>query len=284
MKKHFNKSIVIICMLMVFAACKKNEATITYSGQATPSVLTATVANGDTIPLNIPDSLNGAIVFSWTNPNYVFSNGISSLNVNYNLEIDTVGSNFTNPNLIQIGIPSALGDTFTVSDLNFQLFGNLRLQTGVPHNIAVRIVSSLNDGSLPLYSNTLNFIVTPYAIPPKVNPPSSGDLYITGAATNDGWMVAGDVTTVGGQQMTLVPGSNGLIYTITISLTGGQQFLVVPVAGDWGNKYATADGSGGSTSGGTFALNAANNFNAPATTGTYTVTFNFQTGVYTITH
>jgi hypothetical protein len=233
------------------------------------------------------DSLNTAIAFSWTNPNYQFSSGISSLNVNYSLEIDTVGSNFTNPNIVQIGIASNLGESFTVSDLNFQLFGNLRLQTGVPHNIAVRLESFLNEGSLPLYSNTLNYVVTPYAIPPTVNPPSSGTLYITGGATPDNWMVTSQPATVTSpvnQQMSVVPGSNGLIYTITVAMIGGQQFLLVPVAGDWSNKYGTVDGTGGTATGGSFAYNAANNFNGPANSGTYTVTFNFQTGQYTITH
>ena len=73
-----------------------------------------------------------------------------------------------------------------------------------------------------------------------------------------------------------------LLYKITMPLIGGQQFLVVPAAGDWSNKYATANASSLPT-GGTFAYNASNNFNGPTASGTYTVTFNFQTGFYTIT-
>jgi hypothetical protein len=73
-----------------------------------------------------------------------------------------------------------------------------------------------------------------------------------------------------------------LIYKITLPLIGGQQFLLVPVAGDWSNKYATSN-SNSATTGGTFSYNAANNFNGPASSGTYTVTFNFQSGTYTIT-
>ncbi len=285
MKKHFNKIIVAICVLLVFASCKKNVAEITYSGDATPPVLSATVASADSIPLSAADSTNTAITFSWTNPNYAFSNGISSLNVNYSLQIDTVGANFTSPNKVQIGISSDLSKTFTISALNFILFGSMQLQTGVQHNIEVRVESFLNEGSTPLYSNKLNYIVTPYAIPPQVNPPSTGTLFITGSATPDSWMVGGDatsVTTPVNQELTVVPGSNGLIWTITMPMIGGQQFLLVPAAGDWSNKYATADGTGGTTSGGTFGYNASNNFTGPASSGTYTVTFNFQTGTYTI--
>ncbi|HSZ87524.1 MAG TPA: SusE domain-containing protein [Puia sp.] len=286
MKKYFNKILLALCGLILFASCKKNVAELTYSGNGTAPVLSATVASSDSIPLSPADSTNTAITFSWTNPDYSFSNGISSLNVNYNLQIDTAGANFTSSKMIQIGIASDLSKTFSVADLNFVLFGTMQLQTGVQHNIEVRIESFLNEASLPLYSNTLSYTVTPYAIPPQVNPPTTGTLFITGSATPDSWMVGGDatsVTTPVNQQLTVVPGSNGLIYTITMQMIGGQQFLLVPAAGDWTNKYATADGTGGTTSGGTFSYNAANNFTGPSSSGTYTVTFNFQTGTYSIT-
>jgi hypothetical protein len=281
--KYINKIILPALALVFLAACKKNEAEITYSG-GTPPVLSANIPNNSVLVLSPADSTNPGIAFSWTNPNYSFSNGISSLNVNYTLEIDTVGSNFTNPKLVQITIASALSTSFTVGNLNTQLFGFLTLQTGVPHNIAMRVVSFLNAGSIPLYSNTITYTITPYAIPPAVAPPSSGVLFLTGGATPDGWMVGGtasSVTSPVNQQMTVVPGSNGLIFTLTLSLIGGQQFLAVPVAGDWTNKYATADASSPLT-GDAFGYNAANNFNGPASSGTYTVTFNFQTGNYTI--
>jgi uncharacterized lipoprotein YajG len=112
--KYINKIILPVLALVLFAACKKNEAEITYSGGGTAPVLSASVANNSVLVLSPADSTNQAITFSWTNPNYTFSNGISSLNVNYTLEIDTVGSNFTNPKLVQITVASALSQTFTV--------------------------------------------------------------------------------------------------------------------------------------------------------------------------
>src|SRR5579862_3638597 len=174
MKKYFNKISFALWGLILFVSCKKNVAEITYTGGGTAPVLSASVANSDSIPLSAADSTNTAIVFSWTNPAYSFSNGISSLNVNYNLQIDTVGANFAGTNTVQIGISSDLQKTFTISELNFILFGDMQLQTGVQHNIEVRIESFLNEESLPLYSNTLDYTVIPYAIPPQVNPPSTG--------------------------------------------------------------------------------------------------------------
>ena len=275
--KNINKIILPALVLVVFAACKKNEAEITYSGGGTPPVLSANVASNSALVLSPADSSNSAITFSWTNPNYTFSNGISSLDVNYTLEIDTVGSNFTNPKLVQITFESSLTTTFTVGNLNNQLFGFLDLQTGVPHNIAMRVVSFLNSASLPLYSNTITYTITPYAIPPAVTPLPTA-LWITGSSTADGWMTAGQLSSIAGQQMTEL---SPTLWTITMPVIGGQAFLLVP-ANNWNNKYATSDASENGA-GGTFAYNAGNNFTGPASSGTYTITFNFQTGVFTIT-
>lgn len=287
----FYKTVLYIAIpILFFTACKKDEARIYYNNGTSP-ILTATVTSGDTLPLIPADSLNTAIGFSWTNPNYNFSNGISSLNVTYYLEVDTVGANFSSKNMQTIAINSALDTSFNVTKFNAIVGNGLQVSFGQPHNIQVRVVSFLAPQTSPtlsnsttLYSNVLNYIVTPYAPPPAVAPPSSGTLFITGSATPDSWMVGGtasSVTSPVNQQLTQVPGSNGLVYTITLPLTGGQQFLLVPVAGDWSNKYATSSSSP-ATTGGTFGYNAANNFNGPAVSGTYTVTVNFQTGIYTI--
>src|ERR1700722_16078684 len=266
---------------MLLAACKKDYAKVFFDGGTAPG-LTATAT--DSIPLPLSDTTGNAVTFSWTNPNYQYSDGISSMNVAYALQIDTVSS-FSSGVLQQVVVSSSLSQTFTVSSLNALLTNQLLLDTSVTHTIYVRLesfISAYTSGSAPIgaqYSSTLTFSVTPYAIPPAVAPPASGKLYITGNATNDGWMVGGSPASVAGQQFTQV---NATLYTITLPLIGGQQFLVVPVAGDWTNKYATS-ASAPATTGGAFGYNAANNFNGPLASGTYTVTFNFQTGNYTIT-
>ena len=268
--------------LLLLASCKKNESEVVFNG-GTPPVLTA--SQTDSIPLPIADSTGTAVTFNWTNPNYTYSNGVNSLDVTYYLEMDTLGANFTSPTMQTISVSAGVSQSFTVSALNALLSNGLVLNTGQKHSIQVRVESFLSpftSGSEPagvLYSDTLNFTVTPYAIPPAVMPPASGTLYITGDATADGWMVAGQPNTVAGQQLTQVTPT---LYTITLNLIGGEQFLLVPVAGDWTNKYATADANSPVT-GDTFGYNAANNFNGPLNSGTYTVTVNFQTGVYTIT-
>jgi hypothetical protein len=194
-----------------------------------------------------------------------------------------MGANFTSPTMAQVGITSQLSSTFTVAQLNGVLTNTMFLDTSVMHNIQVRIASflaPLTAGSPKaemLYSNALNFTVTPYATPPAV-PQLPSALWITGDATADGWMTAGLPATIAGQQMTEL---SPTLWTITMPLIGGQQFLLVP-ANNWNNKYATTNTSS-ATTGGTFSYNSANNFNGPTASGTYTITFNFQTGTYTIT-
>jgi starch-binding outer membrane protein SusE/F len=283
-KSRFHIFLSLSFALLIYSACKKDETNVSFTGGTAP-VLTSSVANSDTIPLIPADSAKQAIAFSWTNPNYAFSDGISSQNVTYSLEFDTAGANFTSPTMQTVTLSSDLATNFTVTQLNSLVANGLQVAFHQPHTIQVRMVSSLapyTSGSasvVPLSSNVFNYIVTPYPPPPAVAPPSSDTLYITGNATAEGWMVSGSAASVSGQGLTRI---SPTLYTITLPLIGGGQFLLVPVAGSWGSKYATASSSSSST-GGTFAFNAANNFNGPGASGTYTVTFNFQTGVYTIT-
>jgi hypothetical protein len=264
--------------MVLFSSCIKEHSTVVFDGGTAP-VVTSTAT--DSIPLPVSDTTATAVTFNWTNPNYTFSNGISSLDVNYYLEIDTLGDNFSHP--AQIGLTAQLSETFTVAQFNAVLTNSLLLDTGVTHAIQVRVVSylaPLTSGSpitAVLYSDTLNYTVVAYLPPPAVTP-LPGALWITGDATADGWMTAAQPATIAGQQMTEVTPT---LWTITMSLIGGQQFLLVP-ANNWNNKYATND-AGETGSGGTFSYNAPTNFTGPTSSGTYTITFNFQTGAFTIT-
>lgn len=288
MKKSLHKILYIAAAgLMSLASCKKDQAIVNFEGGTTP-VLTSTAT--DSISLPIKDSTSTAVTFDWTNPDYQFSDGISSMDVTYYLQFDTVSS-FNSSIEYTVGLSSSLSQTFTVSQVNSILANQMLLSTGNQHTLYVRIQSFIQpftSTSAPvgtLNSTPLSYMVTPYAIPPAVTPVdqnaafSSDTLYITGGAVAQGWMT--NAASVAGLGLTR---KSETLWTITLPLIGGQQFLLVPVAGNWNWKYATPDANA-ATSGGTFAYYASggNNFNGPATSGTYTVTFNFQTGNYTIT-
>ncbi|HEX3024212.1 MAG TPA: SusE domain-containing protein [Chitinophagaceae bacterium] len=249
-----------------------------YFNGGTAPVLVASVSG--TIALSNTTQNNVAVSFSWTNPNYAFTTGISSQNVSYLLEIDTLGANFTNPNRIAKSISPDLSTSYVDATLNSLLSNQMNLAVGVKHVIQVRITATLNGvAATALPSNVLQFNVTPWSPPPTVNPPTTGKLYLVGSATAGGW---GNPVPTPSQQFTQV---STTLYTITVPLTGGQEFLFIPLNGNWSHKFAcnksTAPPSG--ETGGTFGYDWNDNFPGPAATGTYKIDVNFQTGKYVIT-
>ncbi len=77
-------------LLLLMASCKKEENKIFYEGGTAP-VLSASAV---TITLEPGQEANTALVLDWTNPEYRFTTGVSSQDVTYTLEIDTLGANF----------------------------------------------------------------------------------------------------------------------------------------------------------------------------------------------
>ena len=278
MKNIIKKAGAAILLSFVFTGCKKQISEIQYKGGTAP-VLSAS----STAPqvLNIANKNIAAITFSWTNPNYRFSTGISSQDVAYTIQIDTVGSDFVNPNLSETSVSKDLSTTFTVGDLNKKLL-SMNLQPGVPYNLQIRVKSALNNSSVAMYSNVIPITVTSYldaAVAPPGTAPlyADGKLYLVGSATAGGWDNPVPVPT---QEFTKIDATH---YTITVALSGGQEYLMLPVNGDWSAKYGNACGSNScnSASGDTFKAGG-DNIKGPASAGTYTITVNFVSGKFTI--
>jgi hypothetical protein len=273
MKKIIKNLAGFLFIAIAIASCKKEE-TKDYLLNSTAPVLTSSFNAAN---LSFANSGNAALTLSWTNPNYQFSTGASSQDVSYLIEIDTTGSNFTNPGRQSISVTKDLGATFTGSQFNNYLLNEL-LAPAVPHNIEIRITASLTNSAAPLISNVIKLTATPYAIPPAVAPPTTGDLYLVGSATADGWNNPVPVPT---QQFTQV---SPTLYTITIPLIGGQEYLLLPLNGDWTHKYAVPDKTvAGLSNGGDFGFDKSDNIPGPATSGTYKITVNFQTGKFSVT-
>lgn len=260
---------------VVLASCKKDENKDYYLGGTNP-VLSG---SSTTIALSYANAANNAITLSWTNPGYMFTTGISSQNVNYILEIDTTGSNFTNPNKQSVSISKDLSYSILQSTLNDYLLNQLQLAVSVPHNIEMRVKSTMVNGTAVLISNVLKFTVTPYAIPPKVNPPASGHLYLVGSATAGGWNNPVPVPT---QEFTKI---STMVYEITVPLIGGNEYLFLPVNGDWSHKYACKNNPAGTTvnTGGDFGYDFNDNFPGPTASGNYKIQVDFQRGKFTVT-
>ncbi len=274
MKNIFKYMSLWILLATLVWSCSKDEKKIYLEGGTAP-VLTATVTD---LILTDATKADDAVTFSWTNPDYTFTTGVSSQNVNYVLEIDTTGANFTNPNKQSIAISSELSKTFTVGTLNTTLATGLLLKTGMSHNIEARIKSTLINNSASLYSNVLKMTATPFTPPPKVAPPVEGTLWIVGDATAGGWnnplLTPYDVT----QKFTPDPNINTL-YTLTVDFLGTGGYKLVQKMGAWGSQYHALDGS--IVSGGDFEQKDSDpQFPSPPVAGTYKVTVDFQLGKY----
>ena len=258
------------------SSCKKAETKDYFEGGAPPAL---SASKTGTIPLSYATQDQEAVKLVWTNPEYKFTTGISSHNVSYIVEIDTTGSNFTNPNRKSISLSGDLTLSITQAQFNDYLLNQLQLAVSIPHNIEIRVTSSISN-AVPLHSNVLKFVITPYAIPPKVTPPASGKLYITGSATPGNWMAGGDPELTS-QKFTQV--SPTLYVLSSIHLNGGGSYLFVPVYGNWDNKYGGLGANNTNNVNGDDFKPGGGDLLAPASTGDYKIEVDFQRGKFAVT-
>jgi starch-binding outer membrane protein SusE/F len=287
MKKSLHKlTYIAVAGLISLASCNKQQAIVTFESGTAP-VLTSTAA--DSIPLPISDTTATAVTFSWTNPNYQFSDGVSSLDVTYYLEFDTTTSFNNGSNgapLATVGISGSLSQTYTVSQLNAIVANQMGLSTGNQHTLDVRIesfIAPFTSTSAPvgvLNSTPLSYAVNPYSPPPAVMPPPNDSLYIVGAAVAaDNWANPIPAANVASETFTELSPTH---YQITIALVGGAEYkLINQNNGSWTDQWsvATIDTE---PNGGSFVFNGANCI-TPAASGTYKIDVNFQSGIFTVT-
>lgn len=257
--------------LVFFAACKKSELENKDASLQTFSVGNSPIiSSSSTAVVPAPaDSNNVALSFTWTNPNYAQDVSLYK----FVLQIDSSGRNFANA--ISKTITGVLTTSFTAKELNV-----VALSYGFNFNVAydmdVRVISSYGNNNEQYKSNTIKFKFTPYVVPPKIALPTSGKLFLVGDASQGGWnnpvpapsqeFAKIDATTFGG----------------VFNLVGGKQYLVLPINGDWSNKFSVANNNP-PVSGGDFGYNLPTNFNGPATSGWYKIILDFQAGKYYVT-
>lgn len=269
--------------LFTMMSCRKSENKIIYEGGEAPA-LTASVPAGSVIPLNILTKTNKAVIFNWTNPDYKFNTGVNSQNVNYTLQVDKAGLDFSGSDIQERSFTSDLSGTLTQDDLNKMLI-QLGFDFDQEATFEVRIKAFLGDGSVPLYSNVLTFKAVPY-LDVVVPLPTTGKLYIVGGDVLLGkWGNGGDYA-VQNQEFTR---DDLTTYSITIEFSGGDntedehQFLFIPLWGNWDHKFACNKTSEQPETGGKFGFDFSSNFPAPSAAGTYKIVVDFKFGTYTVT-
>ncbi|HEY8658649.1 MAG TPA: SusE domain-containing protein [Hanamia sp.] len=124
------------------------------------------------------------------------------------------------------------------------------------------------------YQIVVNFQTGTYTVTPFTTTIPT-NLYIVGDATPGGWA---NPVPIPSQQFTRI---DAVSYGIILDLTAGKSYVLLPVNGDWTHKYGGTSATGGTL----LADNAVpgSNTPAPATSGTYQIIVNFQTGTYTVT-
>ena len=267
MKKILKKLLFVATLAIVLVACKKTELLTVYNNGVSVTLQSSTT----TIAPKVADSLTTAVTFSWTNPQYA----TDSNTVKYVLQIDSSGRNFSNATSIVLINKSNY--SFIAKDLNAILL-TLGFKYNTAYKVDVRIVSSYANNNEQLASNVVTLTMTPYVVPPKVTPPTSKALFLVGSATAGGWNNPVPLPT---QQFIRV---DSVTYQGKFYLIGGQQYLALPVNGDWTNKYSVANNTKfGLEKGGDFGFNFSDNFPGPAVTGLYIIKLDFQAGKFTVT-
>ena len=238
---------------------KSNVITVKIASYLVP--ITVVPSSTADLTLLVANASSKAISFNWNASPY------GSNTINYALQMDTVGGNFTNPQVIKYG--TALTSSIIVNDLNAFAIAS-GVIGGSTKTMEFRIVSYLgtNYSTKMVLSPAVNIKVTTFTpVPPA--------LYIVGGATDGGWS---NPVPLPSQQFSRI---DAVSYGIVVNLKAGDSYLFLPLNGDWGHKYGGTSATGGAL----LTDNAVpgSNTPSPATSGMYQIVVNFQTGTYTVT-
>ena len=257
--------VLLIAVLIV--SCDKVKDLPNFQSGKVP-VLTASASVVAPAPA---DSNNTALTFSWTNPQFA----ADSATAKYIVQIDSSGRNFSKA--VSKTVIGVLSTSFTAKELNTILLG-FGFGFNRAYDIDVRVIASYANNNDQKISNTAKVNFKTYVVPPKVQIPVTGRLFLVGSATQSGWSNPVSVPT---QEFGKIDSAN---YVGVFQLNGSSEYLMLPANGDWSNKYAVASNSvPGLNAGGDFGFNKSDNFPGPATAGMYKISVNFQTGKFTVT-
>ncbi len=265
--KSILKTITFACIILAFTACNKIDDLPLYSSGTAGSLSASSLV----VAPVVADSNKTALTLNWTLPTH----SADSNSLKYVVEIDSVGRNFSKA--YRKIISGTLSTAFLAKELNAILL-DFGFAYDKAYDMEVRMISSYANNNERLVSNTLKVNIKTYKVPPKVIPPANKTLYLVGNASAGGW---DNPVPVAAQKFTTI---DSVTYEGTFYLNGGKQFLLLPLNGNWDNKYSVANNTlPGLNIGGNFGLNLNDNFPGPALTGMYTIRVDFQRGTFTVT-
>jgi hypothetical protein len=273
MTKYIKTIPFVLALAFTLGSCEKQENKIYFEGGTEPVLSASATA----LNLQPATEANEALKLRWTNPAYSFTTGVSSQDVNYTLELDTLGANFNSKAKYTTSISKDLEKAFTGLELNSILGNSMLLKFGRRYTIEARVISSLASNAVPLTSNKVSFTVTPYAPPPKVAVPTAGTLWVTGDAFASSWSNPLPSPFDGSQKFTKV---SNTLYELTVDMKGGGAYKMIQEQGNWGTQYHMLSGT---WEGGVIRLKDSDPaFPGAPTAGRYKITVDFQLGIFTV--
>lgn len=258
-----SKLFAALALGAVLASCDKKDSTDPLAGNGTAPRLESNTLNFAPVAT---DSLRSSISLRWSTPNYA-----ANMPTKYTIQIDSVGKNFSNP------FTRVVTDANNADILNKDLVNWMLITRDWNPNTATtleaRVVSSYSNNNEPLASNTIQLSAKAYQPALALPVPGSNNLWITGG--DFGW---NNTAVMPNQKLTQV---NPYKFTGTFQINGGNSFLLLPVAGDWGDKYGGM-GSNNNSNNPIHDLikRGGSDLRAPLGAGTYRLDVNFLTGMF----
>ena len=272
MKNLFKIIFGALLVTTLFSSCEKDEVKAEFLGGKAP-ILTAST---EVVDMSFANADKLGVDLSWTNPEYQFNTGVSSHDVTYLLEFDLKGADFKTPNRKQLSLEGDLSKKLLVKELNDYMLNQMELSTGTEYDLEVRVTASIDNKYSVLASNVVPLKATPYAIPPKVEPPASGRLWIVGDATPNGWDNPLKPDFKDSQEFTRV---SETLYELEIELPGGGGYKLIQEDGVWGSQYHML--AGGTWEGGDIEKKDSDpQIPGPPGPGKYKITVDFQRGKF----
>jgi hypothetical protein len=244
--------IPLLAALLLGAACEEQTFDPVLNTDIAPNELMA--LSSDSYVLDRANADQTFQTFQWQAPDYGFQAA-----VNYRLQIDEADNNFADA--VDVKATSDTSAAPTVAEMNTILL-NMGLSPDEPAQVAVRVLSDINDEVAPVLSTVQTITITPYAT-------SFPPIYMIGEALK-GWDTAKAVemlSTAPNEYETIAEFHNG----------GSFRFFSAP-AWDAPNTYNWTYFDGGSVD-----ANFANaedgdtNLRFTGTTGFYRITVNLKT-------
>ena len=153
--KNIVKSFLSIALVASLISCEDEQDLLFLTPEGSFEILTP--SSGDEVELSPSTPLNPGLTLSWEDANY----GTTPTEITYEVEIDKTGDNFDTPLVLT-------STTNTFVTINSAALNTAVLTIGLTPfsqgSIDVRIKSSVgSEGSEILYSNVINYLVTPFS-------------------------------------------------------------------------------------------------------------------------